>query len=668
MKNNTLSFYLAKQTTSFLLSSIAVISIVAMTTTSGSAQQQEQAPPLQEAEEKPKSILFPSGIPGPYFPGDDEIGRLAEQRLNQTDETVITDPENPLLPEDETAQSDMIEEDGSAYGTLSETQGGLSKNIWQPSTIDDIEILLTALNLPSTSPVMDQISKKLLLSVASAPTGEALEITQPENTLDENFVDEEIPVPQIDQRLLRKFINLRINELIERGNLMDLVHFIQNLPDDTLEVSQQNAEILMLGGDLIGACQMSRSARSSTAPEQEQEAVQQEIFWLKMTAFCRALDENNAGAEIALDLLNEQGNIDFLFYDLVSKLMEGPETRSRVLSSGLNTLDPLNYTILSLLDQPIEANLIENSSALIVSALVINPNMTPENRFQAAVKSYLSGGVSSDVLRNIYDLQEFNAMEYNNAVRMAEFDDRPLADVLLYQAAKQSADYDKAEILDVIWQRALENNDLPRKAALNVETLMSIEPSARLINHTHQITRGLLLAGEIDRAIQWYNFARRSAVGGNGEATRALINIWPLAIIASERGEIPWSNDILELWWNGQMVLSPENRDHKAALFYALAEAFQYEVSQGKWAELITENKAGDAKSISLGVWRELIKSVAENKPAQAITLSLIAMGQDGPGSLDASGISTVVRVLRSFGLEEEARKVAIEALVANDF
>lgn len=675
MKNSSLLSCSAKQTTRRLLLSIAAICIFTVITSPGLAQQQAEAPPLQEAEEKPKSILFPSGIPGPYFPADDEIGRLAEERLNQTTAASVADPENPSLPEDETVRSEMIEDDKSVYGTLAQMQGGLSKSIWQPSTLDTVEKLLAALNLPSKSPAMDEISKKLLLSVASAPTGEALEMAPTTDNEDEN-----IPEPQIDERLLRNFINLRTKELIERGNLMDLVFFLQNLPEATLEESQQNTEILMLGGDLIGACQMARSARSNsmrsangassfrTEPEEEQGASQEDIFWLKMTAFCRVLDENNAGAEIALDLLNEQGAIDFLFYDLVSKLMEESEARSRVISSGLSTLDPLNYTILSMLDQPIEADLIENSPALIVSALVINPNMTPENRFQAAVKSYLSGGISPSVLRNIYDLQEFTAMEYNNAVRMAEFDDRPIADVLLYQAAKQATDFDKAEILDVIWRRAIENNDLPRKAALNAETLMNINPSSRLMNNTHSITRGLILAGEIDRAIQWYDFARRNAVGGNGEATRALINIWPLAIIASERGDIPWSNDILELWWNGQMVLSPENRDHKAALFYALAEAFEYEVSGDKWAELITENKAGDAKSISLGVWRELIKSVGDNKPAEAITLSLIAMGQEGPGSLDASGISTVVRVLRSFGLESEARKVAIEALVANDF
>lgn len=632
-----------------------------------------QVGPLNiEAEKDPKSILFPSNLPGAYFPNDDEIARAAEARLNVPlqDNLSLSEAISPFMEKIVTIEDVLGEEDKSAYGTISRNAGGFSKNIWQPSTLKKSEMLLKALTLPSTSPAMDEISRKLILSVTTAPTGKAIKSEMPPEMLAETPF--ELPEPQFDQALLNKFINLRTQELIERGNLLDLVDFIQNLPDGTLAINQQNTEILMLGGDLIGACEMTALARNANASSPSfmaEELSAQEVFWLKMTTFCRIMEGDLTGAQIALDLLNEQSVIDFIFHDLSSKLMEDPEVRLPFLSVGLTSLDPLNYTMLSLLDQPIEAELIENSSPLILSALVINPNMPAENRFQAAVKSNLSGGVSLDVLRSIYDQQLFSEMEYQNAVRMAEFDNRPLADVLLYQAAsRQATDFDKVTTLEVIWKRALENNDLPRKARLNVETLKSIIPSSRLMNHAHHITRGLLLAGEKERAIEWYNFVRGNAVSGDAEATRALINIWPLLILADGSGEIPWSNDILDLWWNGQMVLSPENRDSRATLFYALAEAFQNEVSDDKWAELITENSSENARSVPLGVWREIIRAVGDNKPSEAIILSLIAMGKEGPGSLDPAGISTIVRLLRSFGLDQEARDVALEALVANDF
>jgi len=670
-----------------LLCAAMVISTICLNPLIAQTTQQERPPSPRQAEENPRSILFPSGVPGPYFPNDAEIARAAEERLNnnqpQTERTSEDDRDLSV----EVTEIILSEEDHSAYGTIKQSEGGLAKTIWKPSDFDKIAELLAALNLPLKSPAMDDISQRLLLSVAHAPTGENIENgfeLSPDERDDENDPESDsVQQPQqYDEALLKSFINLRIAELIERGNLTDLVGFIQNLPQGTLKPEQQNAEILMLGGDLIGACQITQTARRQSeqtnipinrfaaVPQTQQETIsKQEIFWLKMLSFCRVLEENNTGAQIALDMLGEQGTTDFVFFDLINKLMEDADTRVAYISSGMSALDPLNYTILTLLDQPINADLIETSPPLVISALVINSNVSAENRLLAAVKSFLSGGVSVDVLRNIFDLQDFTAMEYNNAARLAQFDDRPMADVLLYQAAsKQTGDLEKAEILDIIWTRALENNDLPRKAALNVETLMALNPTSRLINHAHHITRGLLLGGETERAIQWYDFARSSAAGGDAEATRALINIWPLVIIAADKGEIPWSEEILNLWWNGQMVLAPAGRDSKAALFYALVEAFDYQVSDDKWSELITENRAEKGHSIPLGVWREMIRAVGENKPAQSIILSLIAMGQDGPASLDASGISTVVRLLRSFGLESEARKVAIEALAANDF
>lgn len=605
-----------------------------------------------QAEADPRSILFPADIPGPYFPEESEIVQAAEERLNLTSGELSRSLEQAegILSSEE----DVIElDDKSAYGIMSNAQG-LAKNIWQPSVITKVAQLLDVLELPSRSPVIDEIARKLVLSVSTAPTGISLDsMLMGENT-------EEKTSETYDEELLKQFINLRTSVLIERGNLSDLVFFIQNMPEDTLEASQRNAEILLLGGDLFGACQM------ATANSQRNN---QDIFWSKMTVFCRIMEEDFNGAQIALDMLRERDQINFVFLDLANKLMEDPDRRLTFMSAGLSQLDPLNYTMLSLLDQPIDAQLIKGSSPLILSAMVINSNIQAENRFQAAIESNLSGGVSTDVLKNIYDLQEFSQMEYQNAVRMAEYDERPLADVLLYQsAARQSTDIEKAEILEVIWARAAVKNDMSRKAKLNSETLKSIRPSSRMINHAHHISRGLLLAGEYDQAQEWYNFVRRSAVGGNADATRALINIWPLFVLADESGTVPWSEDILNLWWNGQMVMSPENRDGRATLFYVMAEAAGYKVSEQKWSELVSNKQLEGSLAIPYGLWREMIRAVGENKPAEAIILSLIAMGEEGPGRLDPSGLGTIVRLLRSFGLEKEARAVILESLVANDF
>jgi len=650
--------------------SVLVAMLISMTFASTLVYGQSTEQNVREANDQPMPILFPSEVPGPYFPADSEIARAAEERFNQTIDYI-----------EKGDQGDSKEENayfGSAYGTVTPAEGGLAQNIWQPSSIEMIEELFEVLKLPTKSPAMDAISQKLLLSFASMPLGQALGGS--EKGIQEAL--EQQDNKKADQELLRRFISLRLKKLTERGNLNDLVLFLQNLPQETLEPKQENAEILMLGGDLIGACQISQRARiqsmknsprvidsSANKSRDAAEMSVTEIFWLKMFGFCGVLEGDNIVAQAALSTLGDRNINDYVFFDLLQELMAPPEARGSFMSIGITSLDPLNYTILSLLDQPINADLIETSSPLLVSALVLNANLSAKIRLQAAIKSYLLGGVSSEKLGEVYDIQEFTENEYIQAVRLTQFDDRPLAEALLYQAAsRQVLDENKVLILSEIWQRAGANNDMGRKAILNRDTLQSITPTLKLMNSAHHVTRGLLLAGDLQRAAQWYDFARQGAAGGDAEATRALINIWPLITIAANKDDIRWTKDILNLWWNGQALLAPETRDDKATLFYAIAEAFGNYVPEDRWRDLISENYTKKMRSIPLGVWREMIRAVAENKPAQSIILSLIAMGPDGPGSLDATGISAVIRLLRSFGLEQEARQIAIEALVANDF
>ena len=656
--------------------SVLGLGLIGMTLSSTLLYGQSAAQNEREANNPPRPILFPSDMPAPYFPADAEIARAAEERFGQAPGYMDPDDQKRILAPQEAGIDEIDDLDNTPFGSLMPAAGGLSKNIWQPSSIEIIEGLLEVLKLPNKSPAMGAISQKLLLSFASMPSGKVIGSSPKEI---QEIVSQ---TKKADGELLKRFINLRLNKLTERGNLIDLVRFLQNLPENILEPKQQNAETLLLGGDLIGACQMSQRANPQAKINNQMtgedfvnmknvdaEMNEADIFWLKMYGFCRALEEDNMAAQTALSILGDQNINDYVFFDLLNQLMESPDEREPFVSIGITALDPLNYIILNLLDQPINADLIETSPPLLISALVLNGNLSAESRLQAAVKSYLLGGVSSETLGKVYDVQEFTENEFSQAVRLAQFDDRPLADALLYQAAsRQKLDEDKISILIEVWNRAALNNDMGRKAVLYKNILSSITPTSRLMNSAHHITRGLLLAGDVQRAVQWYDFARRGAAGGDAEATRALINIWPLITIAINGSDIPWTNDILNLWWNGQALLAPDNRNDKATLFYAIAEAFGNHVPEDRWMDLVRESPVKKMRSIPLGVWREIIRAVGENKPAQSIILSLIAMGADGPGSLNANGISTVIRLLRSFGLEQDARQVAIEALAANDF
>jgi hypothetical protein len=123
-----------------------------------------------------------------------------------------------------------------------------------------------------------------------------------------------------------------------------------------------------------------------------------------------------------------------------------------------------------------------------------------------------------------------------------------------------------------------------------------------------------MLSGNHRKAGAWYDFVRTAAFTGNADATQALVDIWPMMLVSGQNDEIPWSKEILDLWWNGQMTLPPAQRMAKAALFYALAEALGYTVPDAMWQELVRPQTMENSHPIPIAVWRDLVKAARQEK------------------------------------------------------
>ncbi|HWA00503.1 MAG TPA: hypothetical protein VG841_09345, partial [Caulobacterales bacterium] len=64
------------------------------------------------------------------------------------------------------------------------------------------------------------------------------------------------------------------------------------------------------------------------------------------------------------------------------------------------------------------------------------------------------------------------------------------------------------------------------------------------------------------------------------------------------------------------------------------------------------------------GAMAALSSAIERRAPADAALLAVVACG-DGPSKLDAETLSYLLRVLRSIGMEDEARRMAVEAILA---
>ncbi len=608
------------------------------------------------ADNLPRSILFPAGQPGPYIPPEkpaEEISVETEKSAPATEETPgNAAPEKGL----EVETMDLVETLPAEKGLMSEQDGGFPVTLWQGSDLGQIEHLLSALFIPTKSPVMESLTRKLLLSAATVPKG-------------------------TDSPDLSKFLSLRIEKISETGDLETLESFLKILPPESYPPSQKISDLMLMAGDISPACMQARQAIEDDNAG---------AYWLKLLAFCQAMEGKPQEAALTVESLMEQGKTDFVFYDLINKLSQKDEggAGKQDFSSGLTQLDPMTYSLLSVLGQPIDARMFARAPALVLYALSGNANVPKEDRLAAAARSYRKGTFPVNKLIPLYNSISFSEDEYENAIAIARSDESETGDVLLYQSAiKQIKAVQKAEVLKEIWTRALREGDLARAALLNARAVRSLEPADDLLFHAHHITRALILAGNNKKAREWYAFVRNAAYNGNADATRALIDIWPMMALLGRNNDIPWSQEILDLWWNGQMLLSPGRREEKATLFYSVAEALGLVVPETMWQELIGPEtgqktpKAADPemrnishsipraipRAIPLAIWRNLIRSVAAKKSGETILLCLLA-GENGVSDLDAAGASAVIRALRSVGLETEARRLALEILANNGF
>lgn len=630
----------------------------------GQQQAEPETTPGKQASELPRSILFPAGEPGPYIPPKEQAEDVSQD--NEAVDVVDRGQEGDFIRPDfmEVEMLELVEPVAAEMGLLNEKDGGFPRTLWRGSDRVRIEQLLSALSIPTRSPVMEDLTKRLLLSAVAVPAAEGVKFEDDARS-EEREPQERILPETASKPGLSRFLSLRIQKISETGDLKTLASFLRLLPRESYAGSREISDLMLMAGDISSACGLTRQAL-----DDEKELGQVDQYWLKLLAYCQAMEGNTEGAILTTELLMEQGSMDFIFYDLINKLSQDGDAHetTQVFSSGLGQLDPMTYSLLSVLEQPIDAQMFTDAPALVLYALSGNANVQKEDRLRAAAQSYSRSTFPVNRMIPLYSNLSFSEDEYDNAIVIARVDDSMMGDVLLYQsAAKQISDQKKAETLYAIWNRAAARRDLPRAALLNARTVRSLTPAEDLLLHAHHITRALMLAGNDRAARAWYSFVRSAAFAGHVDATRALVDIWPMMVVSDQDNDIPWSKEILDLWWNGQMVLSPERRKEKASLFYAIAEALGHVVPEPMWQELIGPLSQENSHPIPVAIWRNLIRAVAEKRQGETVLLSLLA-AEGGVSNLDPTGASAVIRALRSAGLDREAHELALEILANNGF
>ncbi|PJI38673.1 hypothetical protein [Ferrovibrio sp.] len=514
--------------------------------------------------------------------------------------------------------------DPSSAGLLDDGNGGLGTAMWQGSNRAQAVQALGVLPAPVSGPALRDLQRRLLLSVAEVPPGNAA-------------------TPSI--------LGLRVAQLYRLGRLAEAER-LGSLPSRDLKdpiFRELPFDLELLKNDLAKACEIATTGlREDASP-----------FWQKATVLCRYSAKNIAGGDLALSLWRDGGGNDPAFNTLAAALRG--DARAKVDTLGGAT--PLHFAMLRAAGRPLPKDTLDAATPALLVGLAGYDKADAETRLTAAERAVQYGALTPELLGEAYAAAEIPEAQRNALLASvaAGKDKSVRGAALLYQATKNATDAKtRAELVKRAYDLAVARDLLLVTAAVYKPLLNNLVPNENSIAAAPAVIRMALAANEPGTARLWRNILL-ALPPERDNAGEIAAEAWPLLLIAGEDGD--WRDSRYEAWMTVQADLPPAERASRAAQLLTLAEAAGIHVPPEKWDTLLTAAAGNDRRgSPSVAVWRNLQRANAAKAKAETAALALAMLGGKGGLEIDGQGLASALGALRDQGLTAEAKQIALEA------
>ncbi len=546
----------------------------------------------------------------------------------------------PIILDADVISAPLTNLDPAGMGLLTPANGGFAPDLWQGSDRDIVIGLMQVVPANTASPTMQLLLRRLTLSVATPPKGEGSTLL---------------------------YLQARIERLYQAGGLRYLILLFEQLPSlvENSTLAKMQTEIALLAGNTSDACSLAEVANYQ----------HEDVFWLQMQAFCQSASGDYSGATFALDMAQELGDIDRDWASVMRFLAVGEDQRDGRIPKIKNDVELTPLMLVSMrtagVDVPRQA--VDQASPIILQALAVAESSPDDIRLLAGSLAHGQGALSNRALARVYGAISIPDDRLDQAMVLDGDDTSALAGATLYQAAGQSTDASsRLQLLDMIWSRSLARGDLVNAAHMTGKLTQAIAPSTGLAAGAATAARVLIANGDVKRAMGWYRVLRSAAANRDANATTDLIGLWPLMQMAAGSSQFPWSQDILDVWWQAQAVHPGPVRYARGLRVFSIFEALGQRVPAAYWSNLAAMEDLPDDrtvigdKTVSSTNLLRLRDAARRGQKGETVMLALICLGEDGPAKVDPAVLDEVMRSLGSVDMAQEARSLALEAMIGN--
>lgn len=490
-----------------------------------------------------------------------------------------------------------------SVGALSRANGALPSDIWNRS---DPAFLAAAFDrLPATyeSPATMALARRVLLSGAEAPRG-----------------------GDADAAARKRFEAL--GRMGAADELATMASGAGSAATD-VAIAQYAAQAELARNQRAQACNRGRAANVGE---------QVPPFLLRLRAYCAAVGGDRAAADLALELARAQNAADAWYSGAVAAAGGAPGARPPAARYD-NSLAVQLSIAGGLRPGP---NPLANSSTLALVALARSEQAPQPQRAQAAALAFRRGVLSAAETRTI--LAAIPA-EITSALP-------PIA-VALRQVTAAPGSIEAATAIAGVLRGATAYADFAAASRFfraDIAALQSAPDAASAV----LFARAALAAGDVPLGQRLVASARQA---GGDEAALAPLDAALVALTGAR-------NDQGSMAMQRRIDRAGAQNVRAAARDVAILAALGAPLEGSVQTFLITNAPQGGARADS-GAMLALASAVERGATGEGALLAAAALGEGGPARLDAESVERIVRALRGLRLEDEARRIAAEAILA---
>ena len=281
------------------------------TTGENSETSPQEAPEQEGSQTAPEGLLTEDGLlieegaTGPERVSQEVLDNNTE---NSGDEAAVSTQNSDLRLEAET----LVPLDPAGTGPLSQENGGLPVDMWRGASLDRIQSLLSYLPDRQDSRVLEELTRRFLLSQARLPTPVApnSENTPDQNTEAQNTDSQDISSENRGDAPQRQaIVSLRLDRLAALGYVDAAVNFWRSLSRKIPVPVIPLIERLFEAGAFAQACMLISETQSQPIDVFDPQAI---IF----DTACKIESGRLAEAALNIELIREFPDSDPVFLDL----------------------------------------------------------------------------------------------------------------------------------------------------------------------------------------------------------------------------------------------------------------------------------------------------------------------------------------------------------------